>query len=246
MLCVVTVATVSTVPMSPVLPLVTIATSHNDMLAHIQDLTLNPSAFWTNLKARRRAPVTLRRAKLTKATDRHVRTPIPPADRTATDSDGERAGAGECYSAGFTGLACPDLYSSSSITAIHSLSWIPKCLTHHMSRSLSLHCFSSHRLDCSFLVDLRRCGSCRLRRLSQSPTPSEAGEERRQEDRGMASPSMLAPLAVDEPGGELDLDASVEDLDADVEDLDDEMEDELEDEEGYEDEEEEGEEEDEE
>jgi hypothetical protein len=53
----------------------------------------------------------------------------------------------------------------------------------------------------------------------QSPTPSDADHDRRQEDQGLVSP-VHAHGEADEPGGELDLDASIEDLDADVEDLD--------------------------
>ena len=58
----------------------------------------------------------------------------------------------------------------------------------------------------------------------QSPTPSEADQERRQEDRNLGSPHPGGPIGegdetLDE-GGQVDLDASVEDLDASVDDLD--------------------------
>jgi hypothetical protein len=66
---------------------------------------------------------------------------------------------------------------------------------------------------------------------SQSPTPSEPDNERRQEDMNLASPT-LRPVGAngqtddpmddeDEDEDMRDLDGDVEDLDGDVEDLDD-------------------------
>ena len=79
---------------------------------------------------------------------------------------------------------------------------------------------------------LTRGGGQQLRQ--QSPEPSDADQERRQEDRNGASPAAspmmggmtTQPVENGEGEGEVDLDASVEDLDASGVEEDEEMDDE--------------------